>query len=103
MIIYNVTVNVDESIIDNWLKWMKESHIPEVMETGVFIRSQMNRVITQGDDGYTYAIAYTCRSMEDLHKYQIKFAAQIQEKHIARYGKKAVAFRTIMEVIEEFK
>jgi hypothetical protein len=26
----------------------------------------------------------------------------LQQKHIARYGDKAVAFRTIMEVIEEF-
>ena len=102
MIIYNVTVNVDESIVDDWLKWMQEIHIPEVMETGIFIKSQINRVIVQGDSNHTFALAYTCASMKDLHQYQIKFAAELQQKHVARYGDKAVAFRTIMEVIEEF-
>ena len=102
MIIYNVTVSVEESISADWLKWMQEVHIPEVMACGVFSKSQINRVIIQGDSDNTYAIAYTCASMKDLHQYQIKFAPELQQKHVARYGDKAVAFRTLMEVIQEF-
>tara|TARA_B110000003_G_scaffold271736_1_gene306396 strand:- start:1009 stop:1317 length:309 start_codon:yes stop_codon:yes gene_type:complete len=102
MIVYNVTVNIDESIVDDWLTWMQEIHIPEVMKTGVFIKSQLNRVIVQGDTGETYAIAYTCTSMKDLHLYQINFAPELQQKHMARYGDRAVAFRTLMEVIKEY-
>jgi len=102
MIIYNVTVSVEESIKTDWLNWMNIEHIPEVMATGVFTKAQINRVIIQGDSNNTFAIAYTCPSMKDLHQYQIKFAPELQQKHIARYGDKAVAFRTIMEVIEEF-
>ena len=102
MIIYNVTVSVEESIKTDWLNWMRTEHIPEVMEVAIFAKAQINRVIVQGDSSNTFAIAYTCESMKDLHQYQIKFAAKLQQKHIARYGEKAVAFRTIMEVIEEF-
>ena len=102
MIIYNVTVSVEESIKTDWLNWMKTEHIPEVMAAAVFTKAQINRVIFQGDSNNTFAIAYTCLSMKDLHKYQVNFAAELQEKHLARYGDKAVAFRTIMEVIEEF-
>ena len=102
MIIYNVTVSVEESIKTDWLNWMNIEHIPEVMATGVFTKAQINRVIIQGDSNNTFAIAYTCPSMKDLHQYQIKFAPELQQKHVARYGDKAVAFRTIMEVIEEF-
>ena len=102
MIIYNVTVSVEESIKTDWLNWMKTEHIPEVMAAAVFTKSQINRVIVQGDSNNTFAIAYTCSSMKDLHQYQVNFAAEFQEKHLARYGDKAVAFRTIMEVIEEF-
>ena len=40
--------------------------------------------------------------MEELHQYQLKFSVGLQKKHIARYGDKVVAFRTIMEMIEEF-
>ena len=102
MIIYNVTVSVEDSIQSEWLNWMKTEHIPEVMAAAVFTKAQINRVIVQGDSNNTFAIAYTCPSMKDLHQYQIKFAPALQQKHVARYGDKAVAFRTIMEVIEEF-
>ena len=102
MIIYNVTVSVEESIKADWLTWMQDVHIPEVMATSVFLKSQINRVIVQGDSDNTFAIAYTCASMKDLHQYQIKFATELQQKHVARYGNKAVAFRTLMEVIQEF-
>ena len=102
MIIYNVTVSVEQSVKEDWLKWMQEVHIPEVMATGVFSKSQINRVMVQGDSDNTFAIAYTCESMKDLHQYQVKFAPELQQKHVARYGDKAVAFRTLMEVIQEY-
>ena len=102
MIVYNVTVNIDESIVDGWLTWMKEIHIPDVMKTGFFVKANLNRVIVQGDTGETYAISYTCKNMKDLHDYQVNFAPELQKKHLERYGKKAVAFRTLMEVIKEY-
>jgi hypothetical protein len=103
MIIYNVTVSVEESIKSDWIKWMQEVHIPEVMAAGIFTKAQINRVIAQEDSDNTYAIAYTCSTMKDLHQYQIIFSPELQQKHVTRYGDKAVAFRTIMEVIGEFK
>ena len=102
MIIYNVTVSVKESITSDWLNWMKIEHIPEVMACGIFSKAQINRVFVDGDSHNTFAIAYTCQSMKDLHQYQIKFSTELQQKHTARYSDKVVVFRTIMEVIEEF-
>ena len=102
MIIYNVTVTVEEDIKEDWLSWMKTEHIPEVMTCGIFKKAQINRVIGQIDSDNTFAIAYTCSSMKELHQYQIKFAPVLQKKHNDKFGEKAVAFRTLMEVIEEF-
>ena len=102
MIIYNITVSVEESIASDWLNWMTTEHIPEVMACGIFTKAQINRVIAQGDSNNTFTITYNCSEMKDLHQYQIKFSAGFQQKYISRYGDKAVAFRTIMEAIEEF-
>lgn len=102
MIIYNVTVSVEEDFTNDWLNWMKTEHIPEVMACGIFTKAQINRVIAEGDSNNTFAIAYTCVSMRDLHRYQTKFSSNLQKKHIDRYGDKVVAFRTVMDVIEEF-
>ena len=102
MIIYNITLSVEKSIVPDWLSWMKNEHIPELMGTSLFMKAQINRVIVEDGDNETFAVAYTCLEMKDLHKYQAKFASKLQKKHVERYGDKVVAFRTIMEVIEEF-
>lgn len=37
-IIYNVTTQADHSIAGQWLQWMKEEHIPDIIATGCFTR-----------------------------------------------------------------
>ena len=102
MIIYNVTVSVDKSIVNDWLKWMRNDHVPEIISTKIFNKAQINRLITENDSGHTFAVSYSCKSMKDLHKYQVNYAPLLQQKHFKKFGDKAVAFRTIMEVIDIF-
>ena len=103
MILYNVTVSIDKEIVTAWLKWMKEMHIPEVMECNIFVKAQLNRVISKtNNEEYTYAISYKCNTMKDMHIYQSKYAPLLQEKHYKKFGDKAIAFRTLLEVIDEF-
>ena len=45
MIIYNVTIKVDETIAEDWLAWMVKDHIPEVMATGCFNAYKMVRLL----------------------------------------------------------
>lgn len=100
MIIYNVTLTVDESILYEWLRWMKEEHIPEVLNTGFFIKAKLQKVLS--DKNNTFAIAYSCTSMQELNNYKVNFATKIQQKHIKKFGDKAVAFRTVLEVLDHF-
>tara|TARA_B100001564_G_C20562810_1_gene634555 strand:+ start:743 stop:1051 length:309 start_codon:yes stop_codon:yes gene_type:complete len=102
MIIYNVTIGIDESIIQDWLNWMRNDHIPEILSTKIFTKAQINRVITNNDSGYTFAVSYSCNSMKDLHNYQVNYAPLLQQKHSKKFGDKVVSFRTIMEVIDVF-
>ena len=44
MIIYNVTVNVDEDVLPEWLKWMSRQHIPDVMKTGLFVECKLSKI-----------------------------------------------------------
>jgi len=100
MILYNVTVNIDHSVHDEWLKWMKTIHIPQVMQTGMFVESRLCKLI--GDEhsgGVTYSIQYVCRNIEDYETYRDKFAPDLQAEHAIRYKDKFVAFRTLLEII----
>lgn len=101
MILYNVTINIDNDVAEEWLQWMKEVHIPEVMATTYFIRNQIARVMGDEDSGgVTYAVQYTARNMEDLLEYQRDHAPALQAKHSDRYRDRFVAFRTVLEIIE---
>jgi hypothetical protein len=98
MYIYNVTVNVDEDVCQQWLKYMKQTHIPDVMKTGCFIDSQILKVLFVQDQGHTYSVQYKFLEMADLERYQKKFATALQEEHKKMFGEKYTAFRTVLQI-----
>ena len=100
MILYNVTVNIDDSVHDEWLDWMINEHIPEVLSTGLFINYKLFR-IKSDDEGNTYSVQYFLDSMEKYEKYAMDHAPALQKKHKEKYKDKFAAFRTIMESVEK--
>ena len=98
MILYNVTVNIDASVQEDWLNWMKKVHIPDVLATGLFVENRIMRVLnTEEGEGFTYSVQYTLNSMEDYEAYQRDHAARLQSEHSRRYSNKFVAYRTLLE------
>lgn len=101
MYIYNVTINVEEAIHEDWVKWMKEEHIPEMLGTGKFKKALMTRVmVTEAMGGITYSIQYTTENKANLEKYYKEDADRLRGKSKAFEGK-FVTFRTEMQVISE--
>lgn len=103
MILYNVTINIDEAVHDEWLKWMKEVHIPDVMNTGLFIDNKICRIHAEEKGGKSYSIQYISKSWTDYKNYQKKYAPALQEEHTKKYNGKFVAFRTILEIVHHTK
>lgn len=101
MIIYNVTVIIEEAVEQEWLEWMKESHIPDVMKTGYFLDNRICRILAEAEGGISYAVQYTCANMKDLEDYQENHAPALQKEHTDKYNGKFAAFRTLLEVIHQ--
>lgn len=100
MIIYNVTVKVLPEAANEWVKWMKEEHMDELINTGLFTGARLCRLLEQDDiEGYTYSAQYFCNSMDEYHAYIEQHAPRMREKGLARFGDKFIAFRTIMEEV----
>ena len=101
MILYNVTVNIDSDVEQDWITWMKETHIPEVMDTGYFMEYRMLKMLTEEEDetGTTYAIQYMADTLAQLEEYLNKVAPKLQKASIIRYGTKMAAFRTVLEEV----
>ena len=59
MLIYNVTIKVDHSIAKEWLDWLREDHIPAMIDTGCFNHAVILQLRDNaGEDGVTYAVQY---------------------------------------------
>ncbi|ARV11660.1 DUF4286 family protein [Gilvibacter sp. SZ-19] len=101
MIIYNVTINIDESIQQQWLHWMREEHIPEMLATGKFTKALMTRVMVEEEmGGITYSVQYTADSAETLKRYYTEDAERMRAQSKPFEGK-FVAFRTELEIVSE--
>lgn len=100
MILYNVTIGIDPSIEQEWLDWMKNIHIPEVMTTGIFVSNKIYKVFAQQEgDNPSYSIQYFSESIDKVNTYLEKYAPALQKKHMDRYHNKHVAFRTLLEEV----
>ena len=99
MILYNVTVNIDNSVEFEWLEWMKTTHIPDVMNTGFFTKNLVCKINAESDGGTSYSIQYFCKSQSDLDQYLNHHAAKLQQEHASKYQGKFAAFRTLLDVI----
>lgn len=99
MIIYNVTINVEDDVCETWVAWMKETHIPQVMATGFFTAFSFNKLLSRQEDetGTTYVIQYTAPSMQHYDEYQANHAPALQAETKRLFEGKFVAFRTLME------
>lgn len=100
MVLYNVTINIDDDVHEDWLDWMKQKHIPDVINTGMFRGHYMFRIVSNPDsEGWTYCIQYFLNSMQDLEQYQNEYAPELQQAHNDKFEGKFVAHRTIMKEV----
>ena len=102
MIIYNVTINIHESVHDQWLSWMQQKHINEMLATGKFSSAKIVKVLIEEEmGGTTYSVQYTTDSKATLQRYYEEDAPRLREEGLQLFGDKMLAFRTELELISE--
>jgi phosphoribosylamine-glycine ligase len=102
MIIYNVTINIHESVHDKWMIWMQHKHIPEMLACGKFSSARLVRVLIEEEmGGVTYSVQYTTENKEMLERYYQEDAPRLREEGLQLFGDKMLAFRTELELISD--
>lgn len=98
--VYNLTIKVDVSIANEWLNWMLDIHIPEILGTGCFIKHQLLRLIEPDDsEGVTYAIQYFAETIEKYKYYISHYDSTFRRENAEMWGDKYVDFRTLLQVV----
>jgi hypothetical protein len=96
-------MNIDESIRNEWLEWIKE-YVQQILDPSLFAKVVLLKVLVDEDiGGLTYSVQYYVNSKLDLEVFQNKYYVDLQSIALKRFGDKMLIFSTELELIEEFK
>lgn len=100
MMLYNVTIAIDKPEEARWLIWMRDRHIPAVLNTGYFTDFKMYKVLQdQGDDSTSYSLQFFATSIKNVIVYLETAAPAIMQELQLEFKDQHVAFQTLLEEI----
>lgn len=100
MIIYQVEVTVPRNLVEQWLEYMTSHHIDDVVNTGMFVSSELVRVDDPSSNEHVvFRVRYSCESHEKLARYRSEFAPALMADHTRIFGDRVSAVRTVTEQV----
>ena len=100
MYIYNVTTQVKEFIHAEWLEWMRNDFIPEMIATELFSHYRIVKILDIDEsDGPTYAIQYFTDNRAKYDQFVQLYSDKLSQKAFEKWKDKIFSFRSLMEVI----
>lgn len=100
MVLYNVTVIIEETINAEWLNWMNTQFIPEAMASNLIVSKRLLKVVDSPNEGITYCLQFIIDDMSAFQNFQQDHFPQLMAKHSSRFNNRFVSFNTLMEFID---
>jgi len=95
-------MNIAESIHDEWLQWMQNKHIPQVIATGCFQSARLVKVLVNEEmGGITYSVQFLATNKENLNQFKEQHENPLQLEGIRLFGDQMLFFKTDLEIISE--
>lgn len=101
MFVYNITSKVDHDIIQDWLHWQKNIHIPAMLQTGCFYDHRFYELLEHNDEeGKTFVVQFLAASKSDYNRYLEIYANGLRQKSMEKWKDAVVSFRTLLVEVE---
>ncbi|MEO5647102.1 MAG: DUF4286 family protein [Chitinophagaceae bacterium] len=101
MNVYNITIKVQAAIADDWIRWQREEHIPEIMQTGLFNEYKLFLLLEQEDaEGPTYITQFFAENRDNYDRYIKEFAPKLREKAFEKWGDQFIGFRSLLQSVQ---
>ena len=102
MYIYSVTITIENETETEWLEFMQQKHIADVLKTGYFTSASMRKAVNEDNAAFvTYNIEYTADSMEAYTQYQQLEATRLQKDVTDLFSGKFTAQRRVYQKVTE--
>ena len=102
MIIYNTTFHADDSIIDEFINWIKQEYVPAALANGILIEPRLTRIFNHQEDnqGQSYSLQFRTKSLEDLSRWYKMTGNILLETIGKKFGNTVAGFSTLLEEME---
>jgi len=100
MIIYNTTFHLEDNIEELWLKWMKETYIPLLLDTSLFTKQLFCKVLVdESMGGKTYSLQLFVRDMNTYNQYDNEYANKAKAVLKSKWRNQVLTFSTLLEQV----
>ncbi len=101
MLIYNTTYHIEEKSVKNFLIWLQEHFIPEILKTGMLSNPRLTEVLSNKEDGSSsFSLQLEVEDSKTLHAWYSQHGVKLNEEIVNIFKDDVVGFPTLLEVIE---
>jgi hypothetical protein len=98
-VVYNLTTNISEDVVQDWLEWIEKVYSPLAFKTGAIKSISVLRVHGQEDGSSTFAVQHECYSMDDYERFQQHSLAELNARIQEVFGEHVHVFATLLSVV----
>jgi hypothetical protein len=98
VVTYEVTTTLDQGLVEAYERYMRETHIPDLLATGCF----HGAVFTRSAPG-RYRIRYEAPSQADLERYLSTHAARLREDFASHFPQGVTVSREVWVAIQTWE
>jgi hypothetical protein len=100
MLIVNTTYQVSEDCLTDWLFWVKNEYIPEVIKTELLVKPRLSKLMVEAEPGnVSYALQFEVDTLDVLENWFERYGTEMQTVMGNRFRDKVMGFTTLMEVV----
>jgi len=101
MFIFNTTYLVSDEVHETWLDWVRNQHIPFMIDSTYFSHPQVARVITSDkQDGTSFSVQFHVKDLQTLKLWKKEYSSLFQENCTNQFGTEVIFFTTVLELVE---
>lgn len=99
MILYNITIVIENGVQNEWLDWMRMQFIQPSMSTKLFESSQLMKVIDSPNEGTTYCLQFLAPNPGNIQLYKEQYEPEMMRSMHSRFANRFVSFSSLMEFV----
>ena len=101
MFVYNITFKIEKEYLEDWINWVKEVQVPDVLATGCFYEYRFYELMEfEEEDGSTFVIQFLANSKSDYNRYMELHHTNFRRRSLEKWKDHVVSFRTLLKNVE---